>query len=608
MRRDAVLVVRSAGRSIEMLPMPYARGCAVVSVALLLVSLGLAAPAWGQALPAAGLPPTTQEPPPGQEPLPQPQEAPPAVEQFGGSIMQFVEALPESEAATFTFHNREITTLRARVLGRTPEERASSGVQRLNDLIARGGDHTLDLAPFETAILVQMDGESVIAIVPQDLDALSGETVSSKAEEALARLQVAVNEAVELRNPQLLLLGAARAAVSTAIFLLIAYLLVRLRHRIEKPLMDAASERLSETGIAGRFLTTEMRLERVARRLVMVLLGVVTLAACYLWLTFVLRQFPYTRPWGEALGDRLLATLAWVASGILTAMPGLFTVAIVVVVTRIVSRLVRAFFDAVQQGRIHVLGLEPDVARPTRQIVTVVLWIFALVVSYPYLPGSNTDAFRGVSVFVGLVLSIGSTGVVSQAMNGLILMYSGALRAGEYVKVGDVEGTVMHLGMLSTRIHTLTREMVTVPNSVMVAKETTNYSRLSNEAGVAINTTLTLGYDIPWRQVQAILELAAQRTEGIRKAPEPFVLQTALSDFYVAYKLIAFVEDPRSRPRILSELHTHILDLCNEHGIQILSPHYESDPKHPAIVPPERWNLPPAESRQPADPDSVASE
>jgi small-conductance mechanosensitive channel len=591
-----------------MLPMPYARGCAVVSVALLLVSLGLAAPAWGQALPAAGLPPTTQEPPPGQEPLPQPQEAPPAVEQFGGSIMQFVEALPESEAATFTFHNREITTLRARVLGRTPEERASSGVQRLNDLIARGGDHTLDLAPFETAILVQMDGESVIAIVPQDLDALSGETVSSKAEEALARLQVAVNEAVELRNPQLLLLGAARAAVSTAIFLLIAYLLVRLRHRIEKPLMDAASERLSETGIAGRFLTTEMRLERVARRLVMVLLGVVTLAACYLWLTFVLRQFPYTRPWGEALGDRLLATLAWVASGILTAMPGLFTVAIVVVVTRIVSRLVRAFFDAVQQGRIHVLGLEPDVARPTRQIVTVVLWIFALVVSYPYLPGSNTDAFRGVSVFVGLVLSIGSTGVVSQAMNGLILMYSGALRAGEYVKVGDVEGTVMHLGMLSTRIHTLTREMVTIPNSVMVAKETTNYSRLSNEAGVAINTTLTLGYDIPWRQVQAILELAAQRTEGIRKAPEPFVLQTALSDFYVAYKLIAFVEDPRSRPRILSELHTHILDLCNEHGIQILSPHYESDPKHPAIVPPERWNLPPAESRQPADPDSVASE
>jgi small-conductance mechanosensitive channel len=248
------------------------------------------------------------------------------------------------------------------------------------------------------------------------------------------------------------------------------------------------------------------------------------------------------------------------------------------------------------------------VARPTRQIVTVVLWIFALVVSYPYLPGSNTDAFRGVSVFVGLVLSIGSTGVVSQAMNGLILMYSGALRAGEYVKVGDVEGTVMHLGMLSTRIHTLTREMVTIPNSVMVAKETTNYSRLSNEAGVAINTTLTLGYDIPWRQVQAILELAAQRTEGIRKAPEPFVLQTALSDFYVAYKLIAFVEDPRSRPRILSELHTHILDLCNEHGIQILSPHYESDPKHPAIVPPERWNLPPAESRQPADPDSVASE
>jgi small-conductance mechanosensitive channel len=161
------------------------------------------------------------------------------------------------------------------------------------------------------------------------------------------------------------------------------------------------------------------------------------------------------------------------------------------------------------------------------------------------------------------------------------------------VKVGDIEGTVTSLGVLSTQIRTLSRELVTVPNSVVVQREAINYSRFARE-GTPIRTTLTLGYDAPWRQVEAILLQAASRTNGVRSKPAPLVLKTALSDFYVEYELIAYIDDPRTRRRILSELHSHVLDLANEHGVQIMSPHYVADPDAPIVLSRERWAPPPA--------------
>jgi small-conductance mechanosensitive channel len=577
-----------------MLGSPSAVRAATLCLILALSASAAGAQEPGQRPPTTGAEAAAQETPAtppattAQEPQTPTTEAP-----LGGSILQYVEELPESEAVTFRFHNRDITTLRARVLGRDPAARAATATRRLNEAIARGGSHLLELAAVETARMITMDSEGIVAIVPQDLDVLSSETVAEKADEALARLQLAVAEAIEMRTPELLLRAAARTAAATLLFVVLVLLLMRLRHRLEKPLVAAASERISEESATGRWLRSQIRLERITRQVLVALLAAFSLMVSYVWLTYSLRQFPYTRPWGEALGETLLATFAWVARGIAEAVPGLFTIAIVFLVTRLLTRLVRAFFDAVRDRRIHIVGLDPEAARPTRQIAVAILWIFALVVAYPYLPGSDTDAFRGVSVFVGLVLSIGSTGIVNQAMSGLILMYSSALKAGEYVKVGDIEGTVMRLGMLSTRIRTLHRELVTVPNSVMIAAETTNYSRLSNN-GVAIKTSITLGYDIPWRQVHAVLRLAAERTSQIRAEPEPIILQTALSDFYVAYQLVAYIDEPRARPRQLSELHGHILDLCNEHGIQILSPHYEQDPDEPAVVPRDRWAPPPA--------------
>jgi small-conductance mechanosensitive channel len=284
--------------------------------------------------------------------------------------------------------------------------------------------------------------------------------------------------------------------------------------------------------------------------------------------------FPYTRPWGETLGDYLLSTLQGLALGILHTMPNLFTIAVVFVIARLLTRLSRTVLDAVSSERIRIPWMYPEMVQPTRRIFVVIIWIFALIAVYPYLPGSGSEAFKGLSILLGLMLSLGGTGVVSQAMSGLVLMYSRTLHADDYVRIGDTEGVVLSLGMLATKIRTAKREEITIPNSLVLSTSTKNYSRLAGEMGVIIHTSVSIGYDEPWRMVHEQLLLAADRTAGLKKDPKPFIIQTALSDFSVEYQLNAFLQHPEERIVTLGALHAGIQDAFNEAGIAILSPHY----------------------------------
>jgi small-conductance mechanosensitive channel len=257
---------------------------------------------------------------------------------------------------------------------------------------------------------------------------------------------------------------------------------------------------------------------------------------------------------------------------------------------------------AVEEGRLSVPGMHPDTTSMTRRLVISILWVFSLVIAYPYLPGSDSLAFKGISVFLGLLISFGSSGVVSQAASGVILVYSRAFRSGDYVNIGDTEGTVMSIGILSTKIRTNKRELLNIPNSVLTTSTTKNFSGLLEDKGVVLYTSVTIGYDTPWRQVHALLLKAAGRTAELKKEPEPFVYQTALSDFYVEYQLNAYLAEPSRRPRVLAELHAHIQDVFNEHGVQIMSPHYENDPEGGAkLVPKERWYAAPAQQPEAQD-------
>jgi small-conductance mechanosensitive channel len=210
-----------------------------------------------------------------------------------------------------------------------------------------------------------------------------------------------------------------------------------------------------------------------------------------------------------------------------------------------------------------------------------IIYVFALVACYPYLPGSDSDAFKGITVLIGLMISLGGSGVINQAMSGLVLMYTRAHQVGDYVRIGETEGVVTALDMLATKIRTNKREEVTIPNSVVLGTATKNFTRLAGTEGVILHTSVTIGYSAPWRKVHEILIEAANRTDGLKQQPPAFVVQTALSDFYVEYQINAHLEKPETRMAVLGKLHSNIQDTFNEAGIAIVSPHYESDPPNP---------------------------
>jgi small-conductance mechanosensitive channel len=495
--------------------------------------------------------------------------------------------------ATLTVANREIVVLRASLVGRSSAERVETIQRLVAELPVDTGPLRVTSRPVRAGAMVSVGGRDLFSIVPADTDQLQSETVEAKAAAAAARLQQALDEMAEARRPRLVLWAAVQALLATIVFVLALWGLRRANRWACATVARATERRLSHSSVGQ--IVHETQVLQYVKGSITISSIILALAVGYMWLFFVLRRFPYTRPWGESLRSFLLDRVILIGQGIVSAVPDLFTILLIVVVTRFAIRLVQVLFAAVEQARITLPGIYPETAVPTRKLVTGLLWLFALVVSYPYLPGSSTDAFKGVSVFVGLVVSLGSSGIVNQVMSGFTVTYSRALRVGDYVRVGDVEGTVTQLGTLSTKIETLRREDVTIPNTLLISQTMTNYSRYAATTGVVLPTSVTIGYDAPWRQVEALLLLAASRTPGIRTDPAPAVRQTALEDFYVRYTLLVCPENQHQRPLILHQLHRNIQDAFNEHGVQIMSPNYEADPGAPKIVPKEHWFAAPAE-------------
>jgi small-conductance mechanosensitive channel len=219
---------------------------------------------------------------------------------------------------------------------------------------------------------------------------------------------------------------------------------------------------------------------------------------------------------------------------------------------------------------------------------------FALVVAYPYIPGSESAAFKGVSIFLGVVFSLGSTSIISNLIAGYALTYRRAFRVGDRVKIGDVIGDVTDVRLQVTHLRTAKNEAVIVPNSVILNSEVTNYSTFAKTSGLILHTTVGIGYEVPWRQVEAMLLEAAARTPGILETPAPFVLQRGLGDFSVVYEVNVGCHDPRNMWLLYNDLHRSIQDVFNEHGVQIMTPAYEADPQEPKVVPKERWFAAPA--------------
>ena len=494
--------------------------------------------------------------------------------------------------ATVRFFNRDIVTLRTPYFGVLPTDRAVQAASRIRDALAKDGPGAVKMVTTREGLHVTIDGVYVFRILESDLDAEDGQTFDEAKIVVGQRLAEAIEAARSAMRGRelfraLVLTVAVTVAFCVAVWLLIrgrAWLRLRLDSYLARRLSSWEQERVTVTRVIRAFGH-------------FVFLAIVTVIAeeC---LRLVFRLFPYTRPWSEQLTGYIAVIAGQVGSATVNAAPGLLMVAVIAALAHFGSKIVGATAHGIAIGRYRLFGLDADTVSLARRLAGVVVWLFALAMAYPYLPGASSDAFKGLSVLVGLMLSLGASSLVGQAAGGFILTFGHVLRPGEWMRVGDIEGAVVAVGMFSTRVRTPLDEEVNVPNTVLLSTITRNFSRPAAAEASLLETSVTIGYNAPWRQVHAMLLEAAARTRELEREPAPEVLQTALSDFYVQYSLRVRLRDPRRRGVVLSTLNANVQDAFNERGVQIMSPHYVNDPSAPVIVPKARWFEPPAARTQ----------
>jgi small-conductance mechanosensitive channel len=321
---------------------------------------------------------------------------------------------------------------------------------------------------------------------------------------------------------------------------------------------------------------------------------VVMLVLGFMWLEVVLGQFPWTRWLSDDMAAFFLDPLGDILVGIADYIPKLLFLVVLAFVARFGLRMMRLYFGAIERGTFNLPGFEPEWAIATYKIARVFVIGIALVMAYPYLPGAGSEALQGLSVFAGLVLSLGASSSVSNVIAGYITTFGRVLRVGDMIKVGDTTGTVSQIRLLTIRLRTVRNEEVTIPNGTLLNTNVINYSALSRDSGLVLQTEVGIGYEVPWRQVHAMLLEAANRTPILMTEPPPFVLQRQLGDFAIVYQLNVYKAEARALVRAYSDLHQNILDVFNEYGVQIMTPAYEGDPETPKIVPREQWFQSPA--------------
>jgi small-conductance mechanosensitive channel len=296
----------------------------------------------------------------------------------------------------------------------------------------------------------------------------------------------------------------------------------------------------------------------------------------YIALPVLFSIFPWTKGFAETLFSYLIDPLKEILHSIINYLPNLFTIIVIFLTFSYLIKAIRFFKTEIERGALTIDGFYPDWAMPTFQIIKVLLYAFMFVTIFPLLPSSDSPVFKGVSVFLGVLFTFGSSGPLSNLIAGLVLTYMRAFKIGDRIKIGDVTGDIIEKSMLVTRIRTTKNEIISIPNSNVMSSHTINFSSDAVDKGLILHTTVTIGYDVPWKEIQHALIEAALRTEHLLKEPQPFVLQTSLEDFYVAYQINAYTKEPNKQAIIYSQLHQNIQDCCNEAGIEILSPHYRA--------------------------------
>ena len=516
----------------------------------------------------------------------------------GESQSQSADSEAEVPSAPVVIDGRSL--FRVRGTSSFPAERRAAGIAARIKAVA--DDRTVSpdaVHGVETEIGTAIFGGRARVMVVLDADArLESLERKTLAELLVGTMREAVASYRQARTRGALLRSAAYAAVATVLLAALVTLVVWVSRWAEKVLEATYRQRVQSVGIQSFQLVRAEQIWVALHRAVVIARALIILALAFVYLQYVLGVFPWTRGFsGQLLGLVLdpLATMGW---GIVNVVPNLFFLTILLLITRYLLKVISMFFAAVGRGEVALSGFEQEWADPTYKLLRVAVVALALVVAYPYIPGSGSEAFKGISIFIGIVFSLGSSSTIANIIAGYTMTYRRAFRMGDRVKISGVTGDVIEMRLQVTHLRTIKNEEVIIPNSTILNNEVVNYTSLARTRGLILHTTVGIGYETPWRQVEAMLLLAADRTPEIKREPAPFVRQLALGDFAVTYEINVYCDNAQAMSRIYTALHEHILDVFNEHGVQIMTPAYEGDPEQPKVVPKEQWFSAPARSAE----------
>lgn len=503
------------------------------------------------------------------------------------------EPTDSERARTVYIFHQPIVMLQAKFGLTTPEERVLRIRNTLRNFTEEDVKQPLKIIPItrynQPGRLIVMNDKPVMLLTQNDLDEGDDLTLDQAAQRVLARMESQRTSLRDQYNSGWLALSVVKTVVAFLALAFFWYGAFRSWKWVKSVYQRRIRENRTLVPQSWRYF-----MGAIESRLYALLMIVLGLAALYAWLSWVFSLFPWTRIWGASLGDWAIRVMREIALSIVSALPGLLIVLVIFLITAFILKLLKVVLNQVEAGRLYLPGIHPDTVGATRKLISVVVWLFALSAAYPFLPGANSLAFKGISVFFGLMLTLGSAGVMNHAMSGLVLIYSRALRKGDVIRVADNEGLVSEIGMLATKIITRENYVVTVPNAVVVSGKITNLSAQSTDGSVNLTVSVTIGYDTPWRQVKAMLELAAMRTACVDTSQPPLVRQLALMDWYIAYELQVRLLPGESLAAARNALYGNIQDVFNEFNVQIMSPNFVMQPEGAVMVTKENWYPAPA--------------
>ncbi len=505
------------------------------------------------------------------------------------------DALPAVDSSPVTIDGVELF----RLVGAAslPSARRAADVHTRIIDVARDraiGVDTLTVVPREARFDVMAGERHVVSVVDADAR-FEGAPAAVVAAVRAARIREAIATYRAERTPEYLARATAAAMLATVIALLALVVVLRSVRALRRSLDRGFHDHIHSLKISSFEVVRAETIWRTVSGIVGALRVVLIAAIVYAYLAFTLHQFPWTRGAAGHLLRFVLDPVVTMAKALLGYLPKLIFLIVLFLIVRYALRLTNLLSHAIAAGRVPLRGFDADWALPTYNIVRALIILLAIVVAYPYLPGSGSPAFQGLSIFAGLMLSLGASSAMASLIAGYTVTYRRAFRVGDRVTIGDLTGLVTEIRLLVTHLRTTKNEEIVVPNSVILQSHVINYTKLAQTSGLILHTTVGIGYETPWRQVEAILLTAAARTSGPLQDPPPFVLVKALGDFAVSYEINVYVDGSRDILQTYTALHRNILDAFNEHDVQIMTPAYECDPAQAKIVPKDRWFAAPAQ-------------